>query len=76
MIQFLIGPFLLAVCRDAAKIASNSLASVSKSSNRSGVMISVSPKNSNQNTVSSISSTTTPILEMNSALDRALQTAR
>jgi hypothetical protein len=36
----------------------------------------VATGNSSQNTVSSASSTTVPILEINSALDRALPTAR
>src|SRR5260370_19033694 len=66
----------IADLRDAAMIATSSLASFSKGS------ICVSPRilesmiSSSQNAVSSASSSTTPILAINSARDRARQGAR
>src|SRR5579864_382090 len=60
-----------AVCRDALKIAVSSRASCSNSCNFSFFTIPKSDKSSIQNTHSSASSVTMPILEIKSALDLA-----
>src|SRR5579864_7429308 len=65
-----------AVCRDALKIAVSSRASGSNSCNFSFFTIPKSDKSSIQNTHSSASSVTIPILEIKSALDRAWQAER
>src|SRR5947207_1436681 len=65
-----------AVPRDAEKINNNSFASASNSRNFSRLTMPLSASISSQNTVSSASSTTTPSLAMNSALERANPTER
>jgi len=56
-------------------MASSSFASLSRSETFSGGTTAVSARSSSQNTVSSASSTTILIFEINSAFDRARQTA-
>jgi len=65
-----------AVVRDAAKIRTNSLASASKLSNLALFTMLASMSDSNQNAVSSASSTVIPIFETKSARDLALQALR
>jgi hypothetical protein len=64
------------VVREAAKIRTNSFASASKFSNLALPTTLASMSNSNQNAVSSASSTVIPIFEMKSARDLALQALR
>ncbi len=61
----------LAVLCDAAKIAMHSFASESRSASSSSLTIPDSIRHSIQKTVSSASSTTIPIFEINSAFDLA-----
>src|SRR6266404_6829688 len=61
--------------RDAAIIATSSPASISKGRNFASLSNPDSVISSSQNAVSSASSSTTPILEMNSARDRARHAA-
>src|SRR5262245_45384176 len=62
--------------RDAAIIATSSLASFSRGSTLASVSKRESIINSNQKQVSSASSSTTPILAINSGRDRAWHAAR
>src|SRR5207302_3409794 len=66
----------IADLRDAAMIATNSLASLSKGSTCVFPRILESVISSSQHAVSSASSSSAPILAMNSARDRARQAAR
>jgi hypothetical protein len=65
-----------AVVRDAAKIRTNSFASACNFSNLPLLTMPASMSNSNQNAVSSASSTVMPIFEIKSARDLALQALR
>src|SRR5690349_6994254 len=68
--------FSLVVRRDATKIAVNSFASLINATNLDWDSNSACTMNSNQNTVSSASSSTIPSLERKSERDRARQAAR
>src|SRR5436853_2471558 len=65
-----------AVPRDAEKSNNNSFASAGSSRSFSRLTMPLSASISSQNTASSASSTTTPSLAMNSALERASPTER